>query len=180
VEHGRPLIAVFGLDGTLRRTIPLEGTASQAHQFAVLPDGGLVVESPDARLVVVRGDSTDTFAPVEVGTRPSLVLGAGGGVLHAIPDKTITLYNGFGHIRWRVPWPWRASAFVADVSQDSRGRIHFLVGDPDSGTFTAQTLAEASGEVVRWSEEAAAGSFVIDRLGKIIPLADHRGDSAGH
>jgi hypothetical protein len=178
VDGGRPLIVVFGLAGALERTIPLEGTASQAHQFAVLPDGGIVVESQDARLLVVRRDSTSTFAPVEVGARPSLVLGAAGGVLHAIPDKTITLYNGFGHIRWRVDWPWQESAFVADVSQDSRGRIHFLVGDPGTSTFTAQTLAPATGEVVRWSAPSADGSFLIDRLGEIIPAGDRWGESA--
>jgi hypothetical protein len=179
VEQGHPLIAVFGPDGALRRTIPLDGTAAQAHQFAVLPDGGIVLESRDARLVVLRGDSASTFAPVEVGTRPSLVLGAGGGVLHAIPDKTITLYNGFGHIRWRIDWPWLPSAFVADVAEDSRGRIHFLVGDPETGTFTAQTLASATGEVVRWSEAAPGGSFVVDRLGEAVPAGGRWGDSAG-
>jgi hypothetical protein len=177
VRGGQPLIAVFALSGALERTIPLKGTASQAHQFAVLPDRGIVVESRDARLVVLRGDSTATFAPIEVGSRPSLLLGVDGGVLHAIPDKTITLYNAYGHIRWRVDWPWRAAAFVADVAQDSRGRIYFLVGDPDSGTFTAQAVAPATGEVVRWSEPAAEGSFQIGRLGDLIPAGARWTDS---
>jgi hypothetical protein len=178
VEDGRPLIAIFGPDGVLLRRLPLNATTAQAHQFAVLPDGGLVVESRDGRLLLLRGDSVDTFAPVEVGTRPSLVLGTGGGVLHAIPDKTITLYNGFGHIRWRIDWPWRETAFVADIAADSRGRIHFLVGDPQTGTFTAQTLAPSTGEVVRWSEPAPVGSFLVDRRGEVIPAGERWGDRA--
>jgi hypothetical protein len=179
VAQGHPLLMVFGPDGALRRTIRLDGMASQAHQFAVLPDGGVVIESRDARLLVLRGDSTATFAPVEVGTRPSLLVGADGGVLHAIPDKMITLYNGFGHIRWRIDWPWQESAFVADVASDRRGRIHFLVGDPATGTFTAQTLAPATGEVVRWSEPTSGSSFVVDRLGQVVPAGDSWGDAAG-
>lgn len=168
VRQGKPLVVVFAPDGTVLRTIPLDDTA-QAHQFAVLPDGALVVESRDGRLVRRHGDSVTTFAAVEVATKPSLIVGADGGVLHAVPDKTITLYNGFGHIRWRVDWPWRAAAFVADVATDDRGRIHFLVGDPDDNTFTAQTLAPGTGEVLRWSEPATAGSFVVDRLGEVTP-----------
>jgi len=179
VAQGHPLIAEFGPDGALRRTIRLDGMASQAHQFAVLPDGGVVIESRDARLLVLRGDSAATFAPVEVGTRPSLLLGADGGVLHAIPDKMITLYNGFGHIRWRIDWPWQEAAFVADVALDRRGRIHFLVGDPATGTFTAPTLAPATGEVVRWSEPTSGNSFVVDRLGQVIPAGGLWGDAAG-
>jgi hypothetical protein len=182
VRQGKPLIVVFGPDGAVRRTIPLDDTAP-AHQFAVLPDGALVIESRDGRLLRLRGDSVATFAPVEVGTKPSLIVGADGGVLHAVPDKTITLYNGFGHIRWRIDWPWREAAFVADVATDSRGRIHFLVGDPQDNTFTAQTLAPSTGEVVRWSEPASVGSFVVDRLGAVTPAGDRWSapapDSAG-
>jgi hypothetical protein len=174
VEQGHPVIVVLGTDGALRRRIDLEGLTNQPHQFAVLPDGGIVVESPDARLVTLRGDSVTTFAPVEVGTRPSLLLGAGGGVLHAVPDKQITLYNGFGHIRWRIEWPWAETAFVSDLSEDARGRLHVIAGVPQDNTFIAYTLALGTGEVVRWSVPATEGSFVVDRLGEVVPAAGGR------
>ncbi|MDH3495242.1 MAG: hypothetical protein OER21_00560 [Gemmatimonadota bacterium] len=169
VENGRPIVVLLGRDGALRRTLPLAGIAATTHQFAVLPDGGIVVEGEDGRLLTLRGDSITTFAVVEVGQRPSLLLGAGGGVLHAIPDLSITLYNGFGNIRWRVEWPWVVTAFVSDVSEDSRGRVHVLVGNPGDNTFTAQTLTPATGEVIRWSVPTDVGSFVVDRLGEVLP-----------
>lgn len=169
VENGRPMVVLLGRDGALRRTVPLAGVAGTTHQFAVLPDGGLVVEGEDGRLLTLRGDSLTTFAIVEVGQRPSLLLGASGGVLHAIPDLSITLYNAFGNIRWRVEWPWAASAFVSDVSEDSRGRVHVLVGAPADNSFTAQTLAPATGEVIRWSVPTDVGSFVVDRMGEVVP-----------
>lgn len=167
VEDGRPVVVVLARDGTLVRRVPLDGIATQAHQFAVLPDGAIVVEGTQGRLVAVRPESTTTFAVVEVGTRPSLILGAGGGVLHAIPDQTITLYNAFGNIRWRAPWPWVESAFVSDVSEDSHGRIHFLSGVGQSNMFIAYSMTPGSGEVVRWSEEEPVASFVVTRLGAI-------------
>jgi len=167
VQDGKPEVVVLDRAGTLQRRIPLGDVATQSHQFAVLPDGAIVVEGHEGRLVAVRGDSVTTFAVVEVGNRPSLMLGAGGGVLHAIPDKTITLYNGFGHIRWRVEWPWAQTAFVSDVGEDSRGRIHFIAGVTQDNTFIAYSMTPGTGEVVRWSEPQRVGSFVVDRLGEI-------------
>jgi len=167
VSDGRPEVVVLGRDGALIRRVPLAGIASHAHQFAVLPDGAIVVEGSAGRLLAIRADSVTTFAVVEIGRRPSLVLGAGGGVLHAIPDQTITLYNAFGNIRWRVEWPWAETAFVSDVGEDSRGRIQVIAGVTADDTFIAYSMTPGTGEVVRWSEPQTEGSFVADRLGEV-------------
>ena len=169
LRDGRPVVVVLGRDGAVRRTVPVGDVAAHAHQFAVLPDGAVVVESRDGRLAALRGDSAATFAAVEIGPRPSLLLGAGGGVLHAVPDRHITLYNGFGNIRWRIDWPWAATAYIGDLSQDRRGRIHALAGVEATNTFIAYTFEEGTGEIIRWSDETAAGSFLVDRLGEIVP-----------
>jgi hypothetical protein len=173
LDQDRPVIVVLGSDGAVRRTIPLAGIAAHAHQFAVLPDGAIVVESRDGRLVALRGDSVVTFAPVEIGPRPSLVLGAGGGVLHAVPDTHLTLYNGFGSIRWRIPWPWAATAYISDLTQDSRSRIHAIAGVEATNTFIAYTFQEGTGEIIRWSAETPEGSFLVNRLGEIVPAKGH-------
>lgn len=167
VTGGHPEIVVLGRDGTLRRRVPLAGIASHPHQFAVLPDGAIVVEGSAGRLLAVRGDSVSTFAVVEVGRRPSLVVGVGGGVLHAIPDQTITLYNAFGNIRWRVEWPWAETAFVSDIGEDSHGRIQIIAGVAADNTFIAYSMTPGTGEVVRWSEPQRQGSFVANRLGAV-------------
>jgi hypothetical protein len=169
VADGRPEVVVLAPDGTLRSRIPLARLAAQAHQFAVLPDGVVVVEGSDGRLVAVRGDTITTFAVVEAGTRPSLVMGAAGGVLHAIPDQTITLYNAFGSIRWRVEWPWAETAFVSDIGEDSRGRLHFIAGAAEEGGFIVYSMTPGGGEIVRWSVPAPSGSFMADRLGEVVP-----------
>jgi hypothetical protein len=169
LRDGRPVVVVLAHDGAVRRTVSLGDIAAHAHQFAVLPDGALVVESRDGRLVTIRGDSVATFAAVEIGPRPSLLLGAGGGVLHAVPDRHITLYNGFGNIRWRIEWPWAPTAYIGDLSQDRRSRIHALAGVEATNTFIAYTFEEGTGEIIRWSDETAEGSFVVDRLGEIVP-----------
>jgi hypothetical protein len=169
MADGRPVIVVLRADGALERTIPLGEITPHAHQFAVLPDGAIVVETRDGRLAALRGDSTATFAAVVIGPRPSLLLGAGGGVLHAIPDRHITLYNGFGNIRWRIEWPWAPTAYISDVSRDSRGRIHAIAGVEATETFIAYTFEEGTGEIIRWSEETAEGSFVVDIRGEIRP-----------
>jgi hypothetical protein len=169
VAGGQPEVVILEADGALRRRVPLAGIATHAHQFAALPDGAIVVETRDGRLVALRGDSVSTFAPVEIGARPSLVMGAAGGVLHAIPDKTITLYNGFGSIRWRVEWPWAETAFVSAIGEDTRGRIHFIAGVAQDDTFIVYSMAPGSGEIVRWSVPSPAGSFMADRLGEVVP-----------
>lgn len=172
LRDGRPVVVVLGADGKVRRTIDLGDVTEQAHQFAALPGGAIVVEAPDARLVTVRGDTMATFAAVEIGPRPSLLLGVGGGVLHAVPDHHLTLYNGRGSIRWRVDWPWASTAYVSDIGHDSRGRIQVLAGVEAAGTFIAYTLEPSTGEVVRWSEETAAAAFVVDRWGEIFPTEE--------
>jgi hypothetical protein len=87
--------------------------------------------------------------------------------VHAIPDQTITLYNAFGNIRWRVEWPWAETAFVSDLGEDSRGRIQVIAGVAADNTFIAFSMTPATGEVVRWSEPEPIGSFVADRLGEV-------------
>jgi hypothetical protein len=169
LRDGRPVVIVLAADGRARQTLDLGAFTNHAHQFAALPDGAIVVEAPDARLVAVRGDSAVTFAAIEIGPRPSLILGAGGGVLHAVPDHHLTLYNGFGNIRWRVEWPWAPTAYVADLAADSRGRLHVLAGVEATGTFIAYTLEPATGEIVQWSEETEEGSFQVSRRGAISP-----------
>ena len=172
VDSNRPLVIEFGRDGTFRRRIDLDTLARQPHQFAVLPDGAVVVETEDQRLVAVRDDSVTTFAVIEVGTRPSLLTAAGGGVLHAVPDRWITLYNSFGSIRWRVEWPWDETAFVSDLAVDHLGRLHVLAGNSVDGTFRTFTLAAESGEVFRWSVPTEQPDFVVDRFGQVEPAGE--------
>jgi hypothetical protein len=142
---------------------------AQVHQFAVLPDSAIVVMSRDGRLVALRGDSVTTFAAVEIGTRPSLVVAAGGGLVHAVPETHVTSYNGFGNIRWRIDWPWDTTAYLIDLAWDRRGRIHALAGVETDETFIAYTFDPAVGEIIRWSVYATEGSFLVDRLGEIVP-----------
>ncbi len=167
VEDGHPLVLVFSRDGRLERRIDLDTLAGQPHQFAALPDGTIVVETSDRRLVALRNDSIDTFAVVEGGSRPSLLTAADGGVLHAVPDHAITLYNSFGNTRWRIEWPWVESAYVSDVAIDSRGRVHVIVGSSSEETFTVQTLTRESGEIFRWSEPTTESTFVVNRVGQV-------------
>lgn len=169
VKDGRPSIAVFALDGSLERRIDLSHLSATPHQFALLPGGRIVVEVPGGELVALQGDSVVTFARFRPGPKPGLVKGARGGVLHAVPDRHITLYNEFGNIRWRVDWPWRETAYLTAVSVDANGRIHFIAGVPSEGTFIVYTLAAENGEVVRWSTPGPYASFTVDRLGEIRP-----------
>jgi hypothetical protein len=169
LDDSHPAVVVLGRDGALRRRVSLTGIAIQPHQFAVLPDGGIVVEAAGGRLAVLRDDSVATFAVVDVASRPSLLRGAAGGVLHAIPDRTITLYNGFGNIRWRVEWPWAETAFVTGAGEDSRGRLHFLAGVAEDNTFIAYVMTAATGEIVWWSEPQSEASFVVGRRGDPSP-----------
>ncbi len=169
VVGGRPSIAVFSADWTLERRIDLDGIASGAHQFAVLEGDRVVVEAPDARLVSLEGDSVVTFAVTQQGTRSSLLVAGHGGVLHAVPGKTMTLYNAQGNVRWRQEWYWNDAAFATDLCVDTRGRIHVLAGEDYNDLFVAFTISSVSGEVVRWSQPGPAATFVVSRLGEIIP-----------
>jgi hypothetical protein len=177
IVDSRPAIVTFAksTEGRWEMTgrIGLGGITPLSHQFAVLPDGRIIVESPDDRLVSVHGDTVATFALTELGPRPSLVMGARGGVFHAVPDKHITLYNEFGHIRWQHEWPWLETALFSDVAVDARGRIHMLAGVPSEGTFIVYTLVGDTGEVERWSTPGPAASFEVTPFGEVLPLTNH-------
>jgi hypothetical protein len=175
-EAGARLV-VFTSGWEVEREVALAGVASAPHQFAVLPDGRIVVEAPDGRLVVAPLDPTDTsatFALVERGPIAGLVVGVAGGILHAVPQRHLTLYNEHGNIRWRVSWPWRDDAFVTDIAVDVTGRIHVLAGAPAGDGFVCFTVSAATGEVVRWSGPGPAATFTVDRVGEISPDSSAR------
>lgn len=149
--------------------------ATAPHQFAVLPDGRIVVEGKNARLVAIQGDSVLTFALFDPATRTGLLVAAQGGVIHAVPDRYITLYNANGNIRWRLPWQWHDEVFVSDLAVDPQGRIHVLASEGGARSrFVCFTLSQTTGEVVRWSEPGSAATFLATRLGEIVPdSVDH-------
>ncbi len=167
VENGKASIAVFDNGGAFRRRVPLESVTKTPHQFAVLPDGRIVLESPEGALVALQGDSVSVFALSDKSPRPGIVLGAAGGVLHGVPDRNITLYNGFGHIRWRLEWPWASTAYVSEITVDAQGRIYVLAGVPGNGTFIVYLISNQTGEVLAWSAPGREPTFVSDRIGKI-------------
>jgi hypothetical protein len=172
-EEGEASVVVFSPQWDMERRIPLHGVASAPHQFAVLPDGRIVVEATDGRLVVVGADSTSTLALVEQSDRTGFVVAALGGVLHAVPDRAITLYNAQGNLRWRLPWQWHEGAYVSDFAVDGQGRIHMLAGESQRNTFVCFSLSRTTGEVIRFSEPGTAATFVVERMGETKP------DSAG-
>lgn len=174
VEGGEASVVVFTPQWDLERRIPLHDVASAPHQFAVLPDGRIVVEASEQRLVAVGPDSTSTFALVEGSGRTGLLVAAAGGVLHAAPDRGITLYNAQGNIRWRLAWPWHEGTYVTDIAVDGQGRIHVLAGEARRNTFVCFTLSPITGEVIRWSVPGPAATFVVERMGEIKP------DSTAH
>jgi hypothetical protein len=165
---------VFSVAGGLERLIAIDSLVSAPHQFAVLPDGRVVVEAPDGRLLALSGDSVTTFALTPRSERTGLLVAARGGVLHAVPDRAITLYNAQGNIRWRLDWPWNSSAFVADLSVDSQGRPHVLAGEAGRSGFIVFGLLPETGEVGRWSEAGPFATFVVRPLGDIMPDSAYR------
>lgn len=170
IDQGRPSIAIFTSGGErLERVMPLARFGATPHQFAVLPDGRVVIEAPAGQLLALTGDSAARFSTYQPGPRTGFLLGAAGGVFHAVPDRHLTLYNAFGNIRWRRNWPWAETAFITDLAVDAQGRIHVLAGVPGDGTFIVFTITPADGEVVRWSEYARGASFTIDYLGHVRP-----------
>jgi hypothetical protein len=172
VQDGVPTVVRLRR-GAIPQVTSLGAEAVQPHQFAVLPDGGLVYEVRDHRLVVRRGESVATFATVEVADRPSYTVAAGGGVLHAVPGRHVTLYNAFGNLRWRLAWPWVETAHVGAIAIDAQSRIQLLSGVADQGTFIVYTMDPTSGEVTRWSEPDSSATFLADRLGGV--TADRQG-----
>jgi catechol 2,3-dioxygenase-like lactoylglutathione lyase family enzyme len=169
VQDGRPFVVVFAADGRLIERVALGPFGGVPHQFAVLPDGRLVFETPDGRLLALKGESPAPFADVRGGPKTGLVIAASGGVFHALPDKHLTLYNQFGHIRWRIDWPWLETAFVTDLTVDAHGRIYVIAGIPSERNFVVYSLSNITGEVVRWSTPGPYASFSVDRLGEIRP-----------
>ncbi|MEJ2237202.1 MAG: hypothetical protein P8X82_02805 [Gemmatimonadales bacterium] len=168
IVDGRPRIVVLTVTGEVNRQIDLGPMAAAAHQFAVLPNGDIITETTDDRLLAVEGDSGSTFALVEASPRTGFLVAARGGVLHAVPDKSLTLYNGLGKIRWRVDWPWEESAFVADLAVDSHGRPLVLAGNEGTEGFVVFGLDPVTGEVSRWME-GPSSTFSISRYGEIQP-----------
>lgn len=169
VVDGRPWIVVFDSDGSVIDRVDLGGIASAPHQFAVLPDGRIVVETTDGRLAALDSDSVVTFALTETGTRTGLVAAARGGVLHAVTDRSVTLYNGRGNIRWRIEWPWDDSIYAVDLAVDADGRTHLLAGQETERSFIVFGFSPTTGEVVRWSREGPSATFVVGRMGEIYP-----------
>ena len=169
VIDGRPSIVILDPSGAVNREIDLGGIASAPHQFAVLPDQRIVVESNDGRLVVVGEDSVTTFALTESGPRNGLVVAARGGVLHAVAGKLVTLYNGQGNIRWRIEWPWDDTIYGIDLAVDVEGRTHLLAGQETEQSFIVFGFSPTTGEVIRWSMEGPSATFVVGRMGEIYP-----------
>jgi catechol 2,3-dioxygenase-like lactoylglutathione lyase family enzyme len=169
VEAGRPFVVVLSLDGRLLQRVDLARFGAVPHQFAVLPDDRLVFETTEGRLLALARDSVSTFVDVRGGPKTGLVIAASGGVLQALPDKHLTLYNQFGHIRWRLDWPWLETAFATDLAVDANGRIYLIAGIPAEGNFVVYGLSNITGEVVRWSTPGPFASFSVDRLGEIKP-----------
>jgi len=168
VRTGQSEIVVFDSEWKLLERISIQHRSSTPHQFAVLPDDKIVVEAPDGRLAALDADTLVTFALTDQGTRTGLLIAALGGVLHAVPDRAITLYNGLGKVRWRLPWPWHPHAYPADLTVDPQGRFHLLVGEGEGQpTFVAFTLSSTTGEVIRWSVPGVIATFSVDRVGNI-------------
>jgi hypothetical protein len=175
VVEGRAAVVVFSPGWDAVQRIDLDGIASAPHQFAVLPDGRLVVEAADGRLALVGEGGDSTFALVQQGPRTGLLTGARGGVLHGVPGRSITLYNELGNIRWRLNWPWHEQTYVTDIAVDGQGRVHVLVGEEtESGrsSFVTFQLSPTTGEVIRWSQPGYSATYVVKRMGEI------RADSA--
>ncbi len=164
------VIRMFDSSGTLVETIGLPARGTE-HQFAVLPDGQIVVESSESELLVYGDETWDTFALAQAGTRPSHLVGLRGGVLHAVPGQHITLYNSFGNIRWRVEWPWSDRAYVSDIAVDPEDRTHFLAGIPNQGegTFIVYSMVATTGEIERWSIAGPYATFVVSVFGEVRP-----------
>jgi len=162
-------VVEFSYQWDVLRRIRVDTITTTPHQFAVLPNGEIIVEAPDGRLVSIAGDTLRTFALTETSRRTGLLLGALGGVLHAVPDKSITLYNQAGNIRWRLPWEWQEGAYVTDLALDAQGRLHVLAGQDTPSRFYVFSLDRNTGQVIRWSPPGAVATFVIDRLGDVQP-----------
>lgn len=169
VDQGHNAIVEFGANGTAERTIVLDTITRTPHQFAVLPDGRIVVEGTNRRLVAISHDSITLFARTDSALKPGLLVAASGGVLYALPDRSITLFNAYGNVRWRVDWAWQETAFFTDMAVDAEGRMHLIAGVPSEGKFIVYSLSPITGEAVRWSEPGPYATFTVNRFGEIKP-----------
>ncbi len=169
VVNDEEWIVVFDTQWNVLDQIRIDTVAVAPHQFAVLPDGRIVLEVADSRLVALDRGELTTFALFEPANRTGFLVAASGGVLHAVPDMYVTLYNEQGNIRWRHLWDWREDVYVSDLAVDARGRMHMLIGEANRNTFVCFSFAKATGEILRWSEPGPAATFSVDRLGEITP-----------
>ena len=169
VDDGEEWIVIFDAEWEVVDRLRIDTLGAAPHQFAVLPDGRIVLETENARLIAWDGDTVTTFALFEASQRSGFLAAASGGVLHAVPDHAVTLYNQNGNIRWRLPWDWEESAYVADLAVDARGRIHMLFGVPDEDSFVCFSLSTPTGEILRWSQPGPSSTFSVTRLGEIRP-----------
>lgn len=163
---------IWALDevGNIVDSIGFSAPMPTANQFARLPEGGIVVESPGGILLKFSGEVADTFAVTEENPgKTGILIALAGGVFHAVPDKHITLYNAFGNPRWRVVWPWMETAAFTDVAVDAHGRPHLIAGIARDQHFIVYSLDVVTGEVIRWSEPGPDATFVVERLGLIKP-----------
>jgi hypothetical protein len=169
VSENEEWIIVFDAQWEVLNRLRIDTLSLAPHQFAVLPDGRIVLEVGDGRLGYLEDGTLTTFAEYESASRTGFLVAASGGVLHAVPDVAVTLYNAQGNVRWRHPWDWREDVYVSDLAVDARGRMHMLVGESNGNTFVCFSFAHATGEVLRWSEPGPAATFSIDRMGEILP-----------
>lgn len=169
IEDGQEWIVVFDDEWEVVDRLRIDTLGATPHQFAVLPDGRIVLEGENAQLMAWNGDTLTTFALFEASQRSGFLVAASGGVLHAVPDRAVTLYNQNGNVRWRLPWEWEETAYVADLAVDARGRIHLLFGVPDEGSFVCFSLSTPTGEILRWSQPGPSSTFSVTRLGEIKP-----------
>ncbi len=168
VRDGRAWIVVFGASGAVEQRIDVDSITAVHHQFAVLPDSRIVLETRDDQLVAFSENSISTFALVESSPRTGLLAAVQGGVLHLVPHRTVTLYNELGKIRWRADWDWADDVFITDISVDSRGRPNILAGREGYDGFMVFGFSPFTGEVVRWQEGPNA-TFSVGAYGDIQP-----------
>ena len=169
VSENEEWIVVFDAQWEVLDRFRIDTLSLAPHQFAVLPDGRIVLEVGNGRLGSLEEGTLTTFAEFASASRSGFLVAASGGVLHAVPDVAVTLYNAQGNVRWQHPWDWREDVYVSDLAMDARGRMHMLVGESNGNTFVCFSFASATGEVLRWSEPGPAATFSINRMGEVLP-----------
>lgn len=169
VVDGEEWIVLFDAQWEVRDRIRVDTLTKAPHQFAVLPDGRVVLEGGDGRLIALDEGRVATFALFTAAPRSGFLVAAHGGVLHAVPDRDVTLYNENGNIRWRVPWEWQEDVYVSDLAVDAHGRVHMLVGEGTRNQFVCFSFSSTTGEILRWSVPGPVATFSVDRLGEILP-----------